>query len=170
MGCVRRGSRGLRWERNRQKPVVFQDAGASIDMQADLVAREIHEQKPHVWILRDVSQARHHAVASIFGIRKGSLVQNSYKTWQARPESDIRFALSVGCPNKHHFLATDERLHERIQIVENLFAIKGLGACGRAACFLQIVLSGRTGEDISKKSFDSHKIQSSFSAIRLIWL
>ena len=58
-----------------QKLVVFENLRAAIDVQTDLIG-EIHEQQCHVRILRDISQARHHAITAVLGIHDRPLVEH----------------------------------------------------------------------------------------------
>src|SRR5690349_15987428 len=106
-----------------EKLLVFDDLRGAIYVKANLFA-EIDEQQPHVRILGNVSETRHHAVAAILGIRDRALVEYLDESRMAASKRRIGVPLGIRSPDEHHFLASEKRLHRGIEMVEHLVPIE----------------------------------------------
>jgi len=127
--CRRRDilAEGFGCRYNPKKFIILNDPGPSIDMEPDPVG-EIYEKKPHVRILGNIAQARHHSVPSVLRIRKSFLIEHANESGQSCAKRSVSFSSTIGSPNKHHFLLDDESLHQRVEVTEYLVAIEGIRA------------------------------------------
>jgi len=98
-----------------------------------------------VGVLGDVPQAGGDAVASVLRVHEDLLVSAVDETRFSGSEAHVAFAMTVGGGEEKHLLAGDEGAHLRVEIIEHLIPVKGVGSFPVAVPLLQIVLAARAG-------------------------
>ncbi len=85
-------SHGFRQVGPTLKVFILDDCGLAVDMQTYRGVKEVAKSHANVRILRNVTEAGHHAVAPIFGKRQPLFIQSVYEPRQATAKGAIALA------------------------------------------------------------------------------
>src|SRR5260370_27575039 len=113
---------GMRLQKFEQL-VVLEDTRASIYMQPDLIAGEIHEHQRDVRTLEDIAEARQHAIAPIFGVDQRLRVERLHESGVAGAKTRMAFTCGAGGREKYHLHPGDERTHRVVQMIDHLMLV-----------------------------------------------
>src|SRR5262249_40161922 len=115
------------------------------NVQPQRASKEIDEDHADLRILAEVAEAGIDAIAVVFRIDEGPLVEDMDKPSIPSPERAVTLAPDVSRSDTDHFLLANELLHLTAQPVADLLAIKGVGLESRALRLLEKTFSSRPG-------------------------
>jgi len=103
---------------------VLDYARASVHVKTDPVLPEVDEHQSDMRIFRNVTHARHHAIATELRVRDGPFIEYFDKVGVPGPERGVGVAVSIRSSHEHHFSSGYELLHRRVKVVEHTMLIE----------------------------------------------
>src|SRR5205814_48611 len=96
----------------------------AVDVQADPVLEEVHEEQPDVPVFDDVAETCEDAVSAVLGPGQPVGAEGTHEAGRAGSETVVALAPSVARGQEHHLLPGDELAHRVVEMDEELAVVE----------------------------------------------